>query len=235
MARRGLVDLVADDLVERIISGDLEPDEPLPPEAEVAEHYDVSRVTVREALRTLMARGILTIRSGKPTVINPVTQWQPLSAIVRFHEARADRGEIAVQLVELRRVFESAASAMAAGRLTDEDLDDLSAELRTMIDADAVADVESFVAADMRFHDIILGATGNIFLPLLFAPLRDIFVERRRETSSVPEIRRHAIAEHGRILEAQRTGEADEARAAMDSHMLQTLDDLRSYVLAEHT
>lgn len=233
MARKALVDVVADDLLNRIIAGEFEVGGTLPPEADVVAHYDVSRVTVREALRSLTAHGIVAVRSGKPTAVNPVSLWQPLDAVVRYHQQRADRGEIAVQLVEMRRMFESAACALAASRVSGSDLDSLAEQLRQMRAANDVADVESFVAADLRFHDIILAAAGNVFLTVMFGPLRQIFVERRRETSSVPEIRGHAIVQHGLILDALRAGEPQGARAAMDGHMTQTLDDLRHYILAK--
>lgn len=233
MARKALVDVVADDLLDRIVRGEFEVGGFLPAEAEMAVRYDVSRVTVREALRSLTSQGIVSVRSGKSTEVNPVAQWQPLDAIVGFHEVHSDRGEIAVHLVEMRRVFETAACAMASGRITAEELDEVAGQLALMESANDVGDVEAFVMADIRFHDVILEAAGNVFLPLIFGPLRRIFVERRRETSSVPQIRTNAIAQHRRILEALREGTPESARRAMDGHMAQTLDDLKHYVLGQ--
>lgn len=85
--------------------------------------------------------------------------------------------------------------------------------------------------ADLAFHDVILRASGNIFLRVMFEPLTRVLAERRAQTSRVPEIQAHAIDEHSSVLAALRTGEAETARRAMDRHMDQTMDGLRRYVL----
>ena len=85
--------------------------------------------------------------------------------------------------------------------------------------------------ADLRFHDIILGGSDNVFLVALFKPLGRVLQERRAQTSRVPDIQRHAIAEHTQVLAALRSGDTERARQSMDHHMQQTLDDLRHYVL----
>ncbi|WP_258222876.1 FadR/GntR family transcriptional regulator, partial [Microbacterium sp. HMWF026] len=80
-------------------------------------------------------------------------------------------------------------------------------------------------------HDRILTASRNPFLTVMFAPLTEVLSERRAQTSRVRVIQQHAIAEHGRVLEALRARDPEAARIAMDGHMQQTLDDLREHVL----
>lgn len=99
--------------------------------------------------------------------------------------------------------------------------------------ASGAGDVDAFVEADLRFHDLILRGSGNVFLAALFEPLTRVLAERRAQTSRVPEIQRHAIDEHAAVLAALREGDAVRARAAMEHHMQQTLQDLHTYVLAE--
>lgn len=231
MARKSLVSVVADALLERIISGELDAGAALPSESEIGETYEVSRVTVREALRVLTTQGIVRVTSGIGSVVTPLDQWQSLAAILRYRSARGDDGEVATQLITVRRMFETEAAALASNRLTDGALSELSDCVHAMRQASATSDLTAFVAADLRFHDIILQGSGNVFLSALFEPLTRVMTERRAQTSSVPEIQAHAIDEHAAVLRALRSREPERARAAMDHHMQQTLDDLHTYVL----
>lgn len=231
MPRKSLVSVVADSMLEEIISGNLDVGDALPSEAEIGEAHDVSRVTVREALRVLSTQGIIRVTSGIGSVINPVEEWQSLAAILRYRSARGDDGEVAAQLIAVRRMFETEAAALAAVGLTENALTELAACVARMREASAAADVDAFVSADLRFHDVILRGSANVFLAALFEPLTRMLAERRAQTSRVPEIQRHAIEEHTAILAALTARDPAAARHAMDHHMQQTLDDLRTFVL----
>jgi GntR family transcriptional repressor for pyruvate dehydrogenase complex len=92
--------------------------------------------------------------------------------------------------------------------------------------------VELFVEADIAFHDVIMRATANMFIPFMFEPFGNLLVEARTQTSSIPEIQVNAIAMHEAILEALTAGDARRSRDAMEAHMDQTENDLSRYVLA---
>lgn len=229
--RKSLVNTVADDLLERIIGGDFGPGDPLPSEAEIGEQFDVSRVTVREALRTLSARGIVRVVSGIGSRVAPVEVWRSVPDALRYRAAHGDDAIVSEQLISTRRLIESEAAALAAPLISDAALDDCEACIEAMVAAATTSDVDAFVASDLRFHGVILEASGNLFLAVLLAPLTEVLAERRTETSRVPEIQRHAIAEHRAIVTALRSRDGDRARAAMEHHLQQTLDDLREFVL----
>lgn len=97
--------------------------------------------------------------------------------------------------------------------------------------AHAADDVAGFVHANLAFHDVILHASDNVFLGVLFDPLSRVLASRRTQTSRVSAIQAHAIEQHGHIVRAPESGNAEQARQAMDGHVLQTLNDLKSYVL----
>jgi DNA-binding FadR family transcriptional regulator len=232
MPRKSLASTVADALLDEIVRGDLAAGDSLPSEAELGGMHEVSRITVREAIKTLQAQGVIRIVNGKGSYVNPVGEWVSLDAVLRVTSAGGDDGDVAVQLVEVRRMLETGATALAATRRTDDDLALLEEYLAEMRAAHERNDVEAFVAADLGFHDVILRASGNVFLRVMFEPLTRVLAERRAQTSRVVEIQEHAIAEHASVLEALRAGEPEPARRAMDRHMDQTVDDLRRYVLA---
>jgi DNA-binding FadR family transcriptional regulator len=231
VARKSLVSVVADDLLDQIVRGDLAVNDGLPSEAEIGAAHDVSRMTVREAMKTLQAQGVVRVVSGTGSFVNPVAEWTSLDAVLRLSAATGNDSDVAVALIEVRRMFETGSAALAATRRTDDDLMLMAAELEKMRIAHLVNDVAAFVNADLAFHDVILRASANVFLRVMFEPLTRVLTERRTQTSQVVDIQAHAIAEHEGILAAMEQGDGEACRKAMDSHMEQTLRDLRTYVL----
>lgn len=231
MARKSLVGEVADGMLDRIVAGEFPSGSPVPGELELSARYEVSRMTVREAVKTLTAQNILRVERGRGTFVNPVNRWSSLHAVLRATSEGTDGGEAAVQLIELRRMLEAGACALAAERISEEDLAALDVFIAQMREAHGGADLERFVEADLAFHDVILHASENAFVAVLFEPLSRVLAERRSETSAVPAIQEHAIAMHVAVSEALHRRDPEAARAAMDAHMQQTLDDLRTYIL----
>ncbi|MEX3104190.1 MULTISPECIES: FadR/GntR family transcriptional regulator [unclassified Streptomyces] len=225
---------LADDLAEQvltaIIDGQYPPDSALPSEGELAEIGGVSRLTVREAVKALRAQNVVRVVRGRGTYVNPPDRWTALEPVVRA-ASRSASGALSERLIEARRLIENGACELAATQRTEDDLADLRRQLELMREAAENADTELFVQADIDFHDIVMRASGNLFVPLLFEPFGALLVEGRRETSAVPEIRTHALAHHEQVLAALESGNAEAARAAMDGHMNQTADDLRTHVI----
>jgi DNA-binding FadR family transcriptional regulator len=199
--------------------------------ADLAVRFDVNRLTIREAVRKLQAQGIVLTVPGRRSEVNPVSRWTDISAALQVVEARIGAAESSIQLLQLRRMIETGACALAATRMQPEGLDRLEAEVAGMREAAATNDLESFVVHDIAFHDVILDASGNQFLRILLDPLQVLLRERRTETSKVPAVQQHAIDMHTAVLEALRTQDADLAHSAMSEHMDQTERDLIHYVL----
>ncbi|WP_045732087.1 FadR/GntR family transcriptional regulator [Pseudarthrobacter chlorophenolicus] len=231
MARKSLVGVVADELLDRIIDGEFPPGSTVPGEHELSARHEVSRMTVREAMKTLQALQILSVERGRGTFVNPLNRWTSLEAVLRAASEGKNEAEASVQLIELRRMLETGACELAAGRISEADTESLFAYIAAMKAAHAINDVTSFVEADLAFHDVILRASGNVFVSVLFEPLHRVLEKRRAETSAVPAIQEHAIGHHQNIAEALQSGDATRSRLAMDAHMQQTLDDLKNLVL----
>jgi GntR family transcriptional repressor for pyruvate dehydrogenase complex len=231
--RPSLADELTDELLTRIIDGRYPPDSALPPEADLAREAGMSRLTVREAIKTLRAKNVVRVERGRGTYVNPVDQWTALEALVRAtvqRESAAGRA-LPERLIEARRIVEVGAAELAAARRGDDDVARLEAQLAAMAAADEAGQVDAFVAADLAFHQTVLHAAGNGLIAALLDPLSRLLVPARRQTSQFDDIRRHALAYHGAILEAIRAGDPEEARRAMHDHIEQTQRDLRVYVL----
>jgi GntR family transcriptional regulator, transcriptional repressor for pyruvate dehydrogenase complex len=228
-----LVGVVADELLDRIISGEFLPGASVPGELELSARHEVSRMTVREAMKTLEAQRILRVERGRGTFVNPLNRWASLEAVLRAASEGKNDASAAIQLIELRRMLETGACELAAGRISDAEIQTLRGQLEAMRLAHGNNDVTAFVEADLAFHDLILQASENVFVAVLFEPLHRILEKRRTETSTVPEIQAHAIGHHQSIVDALASRHPHRAREAMDAHMQQTLDDLKTYVLAD--
>jgi GntR family transcriptional regulator, transcriptional repressor for pyruvate dehydrogenase complex len=228
-----LVGVVADELLDRIIAGEFPPGASVPGELELSARHEVSRMTVREAMKTLEAQRILSVERGRGTFVNPLNRWASLEAVLRAASEGKNDASAAVQLIELRRMLETGACELAAGRISDADIQDLHGQLASMRLAHGNNDVVAFVEADLAFHDLLRPASETVFVAVSFEPLHRILEKRRTETSKVREIQEHAIGHHQSIVDALASRDPRRARDAMDAHMQQTLDDLKTYVLAD--
>lgn len=231
MVRQSLATMVAEDLLERIVTGEFPPGALLPGEVDLTARHQVSRMTVREAVKTLEAQRVISVEQGRGTFVNPVNRWTSLEAVLRASSAGANDATAAVQLIELRRMLETGATELAAVRISATELDTLREHIAAMTSAHRNNDVDRFVQADLAFHNVILHASGNVFVAVLFEPLSRVMAERRAQTSAVVQIQRHAIAAHADIVRALAEANPETARRAMDNHMRQTLNDLRTYLL----
>jgi DNA-binding FadR family transcriptional regulator len=90
--------------------------------------------------------------------------------------------------------------------------------------------VDRFVEADLAFHAVLFEAVDNVFLDALFEPLASVLRTLRQQTSSVPQIRLHAIDWHSRILTEVTPANADGSREAMRGHLIQTENDLEHFL-----
>ena len=137
----------------------LVPGQRLPPEAELAESLGTSRSTVREAVRALVTARVLDVRRGDGTFVTSLRPELLLAGI----GAAADllQRRFTLELVQVRRILEPAATAMAATRITDETLDELEACLHQMSIAPSHDELVQF---DEEFHQLVATASGNATL-----------------------------------------------------------------------
>jgi DNA-binding FadR family transcriptional regulator len=233
--RRGRADEVADELLDLVVRGTFPVGQPLPSEAELAARFGVSRLTVREAIRLLASTRVIDVRQGRSSVINPAELWSPLDGrlLAARSQVESDRLLVARRLLEARRAVEVAIAELAAVRREDSHVERLIAAHEEMTRCHASGDVEGAAEADLAFHGLLFEAADNVFLTALFEPLAEVLRTLRRQTSSVADIRSHALDRHAAILQAVTFRDAEAARDAMQGHLLQTEEDTVHYLGAE--
>ena len=161
-----LTDRAITKIKELIVAGEFAPGSKLPKERELAEQLGLSRNSLREAVRALTLIGVLEPRQGDGTY---VTSLEPdlLLAGTSFVSDLLT-GPSVLELYQVRRILEPAATALATPRLTTGDLDGLRECLAAM---DAADTMQAFIDADVEFHGIIVGACGNATLASLIQNL----------------------------------------------------------------
>ncbi|MFM0479947.1 FadR/GntR family transcriptional regulator [Paraburkholderia strydomiana] len=155
---------VLNQMGEQICSGKFAPGDILPAEPVLAEQMQVSRITIRETMKSLSAKGMLQVRRRYGTIVLPRSQWQLFDPDVITWRARAgtvDAGLIQ-DLMELRLIIEPNAAKLAARRATDEDRVAVRRAFKAM--ERAVAGHGEYVPADLAFHGAILTACHNQFV-----------------------------------------------------------------------
>ncbi|MEU6721411.1 FadR/GntR family transcriptional regulator [Nonomuraea sp. NPDC046802] len=215
-------------LEELIFDGDLQPGQFLPSEGELATAMGVSRLTVREGVRTLEARGLLEVRRGRrPAVAYP--NAAPLSGFFAASLRRDPRNLL--ELVEVRLALEVHGTTLAARHATRTALTSLDLAFNTMSQAN---DEESFNQADVRFHAALAAASGNQMISFLIEamdePMRESRLRSLRGHLARGRSMDDIMDEHARILAAVRDRDARGAAEAMREHLIQTRMDLRTFL-----
>lgn len=225
-----LVDAVAAEIVEIVVSGVVAPGSALPAETDLARQIGVSRLTLREAIQSLAAKGLLDPQHGRGTFVRPAAQWSPLDPALLAARARFLGEDVAEGLLEARRIVEVAAVRLAALRRQPHHLGELEEQLGKMRAAAARDDLDMWVAADVRFHEVVLDAAGNPVVSALFDAIGDVMLEVRRQTSALQERWRRAIVAHERVLAAVAARDAKAAEEAMAAHLAETEDDMQATI-----
>ncbi|QIN84154.1 FCD domain-containing protein [Rubrobacter tropicus] len=200
---------------QMILSGQVRPGEKLPKETELATRLGLSRSSLREAVRALIMAGVLKTRQGDGTYVTSLEPHQLLetmSLAVDFMRNRA-----LVELFEVRRLIEPAATALATARMTPEGLSRLRDSLRRM---DAAESVEELVESDDEFHGEISTATGNAALAAFLQNLYGRTMRARiwRGLAEEDAIQRTKVSHHA-IYDAIANRDSELARAAATMHI----------------
>ncbi len=210
MPRKPLPEELAGVLAEEIRAGTLAPGAFLPPEPRLTERFGVSRSVVREATRTLEARGLVEVRRGVGVVVRVAPDPNLADALAA--RIRSD-ARVLRDIWDVRMMLEPAVAAAAAERATPEEV---------ALIARAAAALETAgdpVGADLAFHAAVLEACHNGVVALILAPLGDLL---RAERAATLRMGLDAAAKgHRAVAAAIAAGDAGAARAAMAEHLVE--------------
>lgn len=202
---------VAEQLSKLVHEGIIKPGERFPAERDLAEKLGVSRPTIREAMIALELSGIIEIRTGSGIY---VSKKKP-------NLDNADKGVGPFEILEIRYIIESEACALAAARITNEQIEQLKAVLREMEEEEKQEDASE--KADWKFHSIIAEASQNSAIYSVTNWLWELRNQSELSTAFLERIRKEgihpSINDHRRIVEALEKRNPEKARMAMKLHI----------------
>ncbi len=219
----GLTAWVAYTLTEQIIDGELLPGAFLPTETELSETFGVSRTVIREATKTLVAKGLVEVQRGRGVLVREPASEEVIAQTFSLLLRR--RSVTFWHLWQMRVILETEVAGFAAEHRTPTQLHALRQTMLAMENPDAT--LEDLVDADMAFHQTLAQAADNPLLELIFQSVIGLMRASRKLTlrqSGAPR----ALVGHQQIFAAVEAGNAAQARLMMRMHLQNVKEDLAS-------
>ncbi|WP_433281322.1 FadR/GntR family transcriptional regulator [Pseudonocardia xinjiangensis] len=212
---------VVEALVDLIVSGALAPGDTLPPELPLSQQFGVSRTVLRESIKRLEEKGLVSVGQGRGrgTVVQPTRSWNTMDRVVLKALIAHDRTlGVLDELTVVRGQLEAAMAGETARTRSPVELDILRGALEDM--RVSVHDAPVFNAADVTFHEIVMAASGN----RLAESIARVLFERARESArydvATPlSLRQETLREHERVFRAIEAGLVREAEESMRAHI----------------
>ena len=221
--RRAFEDIIVQ-IENAIYEGRLTVGDRLPPERELAEILQVSRASVREALRVLEAFGVLSARRGTGADSGSIVSAQndsPLSGLLRLYASLLQMPLI--DLLDVREALEMLTARRAAERASPEYIERLRGIVQSMRDS---REPEGFLTLDTEFHVTLARASGNSVAPLIMGALRDAIARQMlaafqalEESGDWTSERSWLVREHAHLLDAVESKDPDAAADAFQHHV----------------
>ncbi|MCQ9129639.1 MULTISPECIES: FadR/GntR family transcriptional regulator [Streptomyces] len=216
-----LTDRAIDQLRELILTGALPPGSKLPPEPDLAAQLGLSRNLAREAVKALAVARVLEVRRGDGTYVTSLQPSLLLAGLGGAVELLQGDAVALKDLMEVRRLLEPLATALAAVRISDGQLAEVEGHLDAM--REAREDVERLNAHDAAFHRAVIAATGNETLLALLEGISGRTLRARIRRGLVDsQAAGRTLAEHEAIFDALSARDAALSQAAALLHVSNT-------------
>jgi DNA-binding FadR family transcriptional regulator len=198
---------------ERILSGEFVPGALLPNEADWGKTYGASRTAVREAIKSLTAKGLIQSRPKIGSRVEPRARWNMLDRdVLEWHRAAMDRKAFLASTQEARRLVEPGIAELAARKHSPAQLERLVAAYHAMAGATATKDM---VASDVEFHDALLACANNELLVPFSIIIEQALTNLFDYTTHKNPHYSRALKLHQNIVRAVATADGPAARDAM--------------------
>ncbi len=223
LERKSRQEYVMEQIQDLILQNALKPNDYLPSEVEMAQALNVSRSTVREALRRLETMGVVDISHGERPRVSTLNLERFLDALRMF--MIIDKDEF-VDLMELRKILEVGAVDIVVEKMTKEHAENMRKYIELM--KENIDNPEIFALNDFNFHLELIKATENFLLSKLMDIISAALLKVQRITSRFPSSRT-AIPHHEAILDALLRRDKEEAKRILREHITSSERKLIEY------
>jgi DNA-binding FadR family transcriptional regulator len=222
--RKSMHARIVRDLGMRILAGEFRTGDRLPAEATLLAEYEVSRPVLREAVRVLVAKGLVLSKQRAGAIVRPRNEWHLLDPDVLYWLIQSQpQGDFVETLLTVRRIFEPAAAAIAAHTASDEALKGIAQAYAGM---EAARTPQDLLEPDLAFHRRIAEATSNDLLAYIGNMLSLALRESIKLSSQHPNTHELSLPRHKAILTALLARDPLAAHQASLVQLKETRDDL---------
>lgn len=217
--KSNVCDQIVEIIKEKIISGELKANEQLPNERQLATNFGVSRISVREALRSLRQTGYIYTKHGEGTFVKEINS-DYLSNALSAYLSYGNRPVI--EVMEIRETLEVRAAGLAAERADEQDIikiEECKKKVEEEVEKLRKGEKGDFHSADLAFHGAICLATKNTLFEKLLEALRDTLEIHQRWSISEPNAYEKVNYYHNEICKAIKERKPDQARKFMNEHI----------------
>lgn len=227
--KKSLSDEVVAKIKSLIVSGDLKEGYRIPSERELCEQFGVSRASVREGLKILSLQGLLS-RTNAGTVITTnfasiLEETLALNILLNDYSY----GDV----MEARMFLESTMVHLAASRIEPQDISIMSQQLELMAKAEREGNNDDFVVADIAFHQQIAKASRSQVLASVYNAIITLVFRAQKSVKEDNSVMKVSIKFHGKILEALKNKNSEQAENEMKMHLLDVQKRLNHLVNKE--
>jgi len=216
-SREQISAIISQQIEEAILSKKYLPGSKLPSENELCEQFGVSRTSVREALGTLEAQGLIVIHKGKGMFVNKLSSESVTNSIQKYLKHRTDRNYV-MDLVHARQILEPAIAYYAALNHNDDDIIRMKENIKMLTECGG--GYLELANLDSMFHLHLARASRNRIMPLLLDPIHKLIPEVKSTVyETVDDAKDSALIWHQKILDAVIEGNAQAAKSAMEEHL----------------
>ena len=217
--RRRLYQEIVSQIKSLIDNGGLQAGDQLPPERQLAEAFNVSRHSVREAIRSLERENVLQSRPGSGTFVMVGSSQAIVDYLALAVLKEKDR---LAEIFQFREMLEPQIAALAADNATPGDIDHLEELYKQQMQAESR---QVLIQLDNEFHLTLARATGNEVLSSVVDRINDILSQTRLEAHQSTTRAESSLEGHARIVRAIAAHDAEAASQAMQGH-LKVIKDL---------
>lgn len=210
--RLSLVEQVTKEMEQLIQEGHWQVGDKIPPEKELMEQFEVSRNTLREALRALTHVGLLETKQGSGTIV----MSERLFDVVLSNQIEQNS---VIQILEVRLAIEREAAFLAAQRRSEEDLQVMERFIYECQEALNKKELDSFIKADVKLHEKIVQASQNNLLVDLYASLNESLQYSIKHIISHPEMDVEETTIHYELYQAIKKQESEQASQIVFSYI----------------
>ncbi|MAY62838.1 MAG: GntR family transcriptional regulator [Rhizobiales bacterium] len=218
--------LVVDEIGRSIITGAYPTGSLVPGDAELAERFNVSRTVLREAMKTLAAKGLIVAKARIGTRVTERRNWNFFdSDVLRWHLDSGFDATFLRHLAEMRLSFEPSAARLATRNATPDDIARMKDCVKSMYEA---VSMEDFAYADLSLHMAMIDAAGNPFMYSVGSLIEAALVTSFKLSSPIGDPKRHLVTSqrHERIVKAIEAGDAEAAARATEVVIIEGRDRL---------